>query len=101
MAVSAILLVARHNEISHLNDTCQNGVCPVGADQNELRSTAQRAEILGPVGVACGVAGVALTGAGIYWMVTAHRPAATSKAVAVVPMIALGSAGIALTGPLR
>jgi hypothetical protein len=53
------------------------------------------------VGVACGVAGIALVGAGIYWIASAHPSADAGQAVAVVPMIARGGAGIAFTGALR
>jgi hypothetical protein len=100
MAVSAVLLVARHNDISDLNKACTPNFCPTD-QKSELESTRQQALVLGPAGVACGVAGVALAGAGIYWIVTAHRPAATGQAVSVVPTIGLGSAGVALTGPLQ
>jgi hypothetical protein len=101
MAVSAVLLVARHNDISDLNRACMTMTgCPRD-QQSELESTRQQALVLGPWGVACGVAGIALAGAGIYWIVTAHRPAAAGPAVSVVPMIGLESAGLALTGPLR
>jgi hypothetical protein len=100
MAVSAILLVVRHNEISDLNSACAGGVCPL-ADENDLKSTRNRALVYGPVGVACGVAGIALVGAGIYWIASAHPSADAGQAVAVVPMIARGGAGIAFTGALR
>jgi hypothetical protein len=101
VAASSIFLVARHNEISDLNRACPGGMCPAGADENALESTRNRAQVYGPVGVACGVAGIALVGAGIYWMVSAHRSASVGQAVRVVPMIAPGSAGIALGGALR
>lgn len=101
VAASAIFLVARHNEISDLNQECKGGVCPRGADETELESIQHRAQVFGPVGVACGVAGIALVGAGIYWMASAHRSASAAQAVRVVPMIAPGSAGIALAGALR
>jgi hypothetical protein len=101
VAASAILLIARHNLISDLNQQCKGGVCPPGADENELKSTQHRAQVYGPVGVACGVAGIALVGAGIYWMASAHRSASAAQAVRVVPVIAPGSAGIALAGALR
>jgi hypothetical protein len=101
MAASAIFLVARHNEISDLNQQCKNGICPAGADHNEIVSTQNRAQVYGPVGVACGVAGIAAVGGGIYWMVSAHRSASAGQAVRVFPVIAPGSAGIALTGALR
>jgi hypothetical protein len=99
MAVSAILLVARHNDISDLNQACANG-CPPDRE-GELESIRQRALTYGPVGVACGVAGIALVGAGIYWIASAHRPAATGQTVTVVPVFASGSAGIAFTGAMR
>jgi hypothetical protein len=101
MAVSAILLVVRHNEISDLNHACPGGVCPFGVDENGLASTRNRALVYGPVGVACGVAGIALGGAGIYWIASAHPSPATGQAFAVVPMIARGGAGVAFTGALR
>jgi hypothetical protein len=101
MAVSAILLVVRHNEISDLNHACPRGVCPFGVDENDLEATRNRALVYGPVGVACGVAGIALVGGGIYWIASAHPSADAGQAFAVAPMIARGGAGVAFTGALR
>ncbi len=99
LTTSVILLVARQNDIADLNDACPKGLCQAGADESGLESTRHRAQIYGPVGVVCGIAGIALAGAGIYWIASAHRPSTASR-WAVVPMVARAGAGLAFTGAL-
>ncbi len=100
LTASAILLVARHDEIADLNDTCPDGVCRPGADQSDLESTRHRAQVYGPVGVTCGIAGIALAAAGVYWIVSAHRAATASRTWAISPMVANAGAGLAFSGAL-
>ena len=101
VALSAILLVARHDDIADLNRTCPGGMCSAGVDENSLDSTRRRALIYGPVGVASGVAGVALAAVGVYLIASADRSVAAVHTLAVVPMVASDGAGLALTGALR
>jgi hypothetical protein len=96
---SAILLVSRHDAIGDLNRACPGGICPPGADADGLESTRSRALVEGPVGIACGAAGVALAAFGVYWLVSRH--ASAGPAVAVVPTVARTGAGLALTGAFR
>jgi hypothetical protein len=99
LTAAAVLLVARQNEIADLEDACPNGLCPAGAHESELEATRRRAEIYGPIGVTCGIAGIALVAVGVYGIASAHRPSTTSR-LAVVPMVALAGAGLAFTGAL-
>jgi hypothetical protein len=100
-AASAILLVARHDAIADLNRACPGGRCPAGADAGGLESTRSRALVEGPVGVACGAAGIALAALGVYWIAVGHRTARAGPAVAVVPWIEHDGAGLAFTGGLQ
>jgi hypothetical protein len=101
VAASAILLVVRENEAVELNDQCPNGACTSRTNMDELLSMHKRAEILGPVGVTCGIAGVALAAAGIYWIASAHRQATATGTWQIVPMLADRGAGLAFTRALR
>jgi hypothetical protein len=101
VATSAVLLIVRHDEISDLNRTCPGGLCPIGANEQELESTRHRAQVYGPVGVACGVAGIGLAAAGIYWMATARRSVVAGRMPAIVPMVGERGAGLSLTGVLQ
>jgi hypothetical protein len=99
LATSAILLVARHNEIADLNDACPGGLCPA-SDMTDLEATRHRAQVYGPVGVACGLAGIALAASGVYWIASAHRSATTSRGWTLVPTVASAGAGLAFTRAL-
>lgn len=104
VATSAVLLIVRHDEISDLNRTCPGGLCPIGASERELESTRHRAQVFGPVAVACGVAGIGLAAAGVYWMTTARRSVVAGGMPAVVPMVGMvgeRGAGLSLVGVLR
>jgi len=100
-AVSAILLVARHNDIADLNLACPGGTCSSGSDESSLESTRHRALIYGPAGVTSGVVGVALAALGVYWVAGAHRSVRAGHTLAVAPMVTGDGAGLALTGALR
>ena len=76
-------------------------MCSSGVDENSLESTRHSALVYGPVGVASGVAGVALAAVGVYLIAGAHRSATAGQTLAIVPMVAGGGAGLALTGALR
>ena len=99
--LSAILLVARHDDIADLNQACPGGMCSSRVDESSLESTRHRALVYGPVGVASGVAGVALAAVGVYLIAGAHRSATAGQTLAIVPMVAGGGAGLALTGAVR
>ncbi len=101
LTASAILLVARHGDIAHLDRTCPGGSCPPGADANDLESIRNRALVEGPVAVACGAAGIALAAIGVYWIAGAHRSGAGGSTLAAIPMVAPGVVGFALSGGLR
>jgi hypothetical protein len=98
-AASAILLVVRHDEIADLNRVCPGGACPSSVDASGLEATRSRALVEGPLGIACGVAGLALAGGGVYW-VTRGNPS-SGVALGVVPMVAREGTGLAVTGALR
>ncbi len=101
VALSAILLVARHDDIADLNGACPGGLCSSGVDESSLESTRHRALVYGPVGVASGLAGVALAAVGVYWIASAHGSVTAGRTLAVVPMVTSGGAGLALTGAVR
>ncbi len=101
VATSAVLLVVRHDEIADLNRTCPSGLCPIGANEQELESTRHRAQVFGPAAVACGVAGIGLAAAGISWIATAHRSVVAGHMPAIVPMVGERGAGLSLAGVLR
>ncbi len=101
VATSAVLLIVRHDEISDLDRTCPGGLCPIGANEQELESTRHRAQVYGPVAVACGVAGIGLAAGGISWIASAHRSAFAPRMPAVVPMVAGGGAGLSFAGVFR
>ena len=98
-AASVVLLVVRHDEIANLNRACPGGACPSSADASSLEATRSRALVEGPLGIACGVAGLALAGGGVYWVTRGHP--SSGVALGVVPMVARESAGLAVTGALR
>jgi hypothetical protein len=89
IVASGVTLLVRHGDIAEINRLCHNGVCPA-SQQAEITSTRNRALFEGPLGVAFGVAGVALAGVGIYFMLGPRDPAS--------PSIALGADGIRLRG---
>ncbi|HTB73953.1 MAG TPA: hypothetical protein VK762_11950 [Polyangiaceae bacterium] len=104
VATSAVLLIVRHDDIADLNRACPGGACPSGANEQDLESTRHRAQVYGPVGVACGVAGIGLAAAGIYWMATARRSVVAGRMPAIVPMVGMvgeRGAGLSLAGVLR
>jgi hypothetical protein len=100
VAASAVLLVVRHDDIAALDRACPDGRCPAGADANALEATRTRALVEGPVSVACGVAGIAAAGVGVYLLVARHGSTAAAR-IAVAPLVARGGAGLALSGAFR
>jgi hypothetical protein len=100
-AASAVLIVARHEDIAALDRACPGGRCPAGADANDLEATRSRALVEGPVAVACGIAGIAAAGVGLYLLVARHGSIATAPPLAVAPLVARGGAGLAFVGAFR
>jgi hypothetical protein len=98
---SAILLVARHDAIAELNHACPGGLCPPGADANSLESTRSRALVEGPVGIACGVAAVALAALGVYEVASVPPSAKVGLRMAIAPTLTREGAGLALVGAYR
>ncbi len=101
VAVSAILLVARHDAIADLNRACPGGTCPPGADANDLESTRSRALVEGPVAVGCGAAGIALAAIGVYWVTRTHPAGTRGSTLSLAPLLTRGGGGVALSGALR
>jgi hypothetical protein len=101
LTASAILLVVRHDDIATLNRSCPGGTCPPGADADDLESTRSRALVEGPVALACGVAGVAAAGVGLYWIARGRRSIAGRPTLPIVPIAARGGGGLAFTGAFR
>ena len=101
LTASAILLVVRHDDIATLDRSCPGGTCSPGADANDLESTRSRALVEGPVALACGVAGVAAAGLGLYWIVRGRRSIAGGPTPTIVPLAARGGGGLAFTGAFR
>jgi hypothetical protein len=98
---SAILLVARHDDIAALDRSCPGGICPPGVDANDLESRRSRALVEGPVAVACGVVGIGAALAGLYLVLAAHRPDVGGFAFPVVPVLAREAGGLAFTSTFR
>jgi hypothetical protein len=110
VAASAVLLVVRQEDIAALNRACPGGACRPGADATEtdLESTRSRALAEGPIAVACGVAGVAAIGVGLYLVLAKHGSAAgvvrlpaTPFVAPLAPLVARGGAGLAFVGTFR
>jgi hypothetical protein len=101
VATSAVLLIVRHDDIADLNRACPGGACPSSANKQDLESTLHRAQVYGPVGVACGVAGIGLAAAGVYWIATSHRSVVAGRMPAIVPMVGDRGVGLSLAGVLQ
>jgi len=101
LGASAVLLVVRHDDIAALNRSCPGGICPPGADANDLESTRSRALVEGPVAAACGVAAIAVASVGVYWIAATPRSAPGGLASRVVPIVARGGGGLAWMGAFR
>jgi len=94
LATSAVLLVARHDDISTLDRDCPGGLCPPGANAPELDSTRSRAVAEGPTGVALGIAGIVAAGVGAVLVLAA-------KGTRVVPLLVPNAGGVAVAGVFR
>jgi hypothetical protein len=100
IGVAAALLVSRHLDISSLDRSCPQGVCPPGSNESDLESTRRRALFEGPAAVAFGAAGVAAAGVGA-WLLIGGRSAPRPAHARIVPLIAPGAGGLAWTGVLQ
>jgi hypothetical protein len=94
LVTSAVLLLARHDDISTLDRACPGGLCPPDANALALDSTRNHALVEGPVGAAFGIAGIAATGVGAVLVLT-------SKGTRVVPLLAPDRGGVAVAGVFR
>jgi len=94
LATSAVLLVARHDDISTLDGTCPGGLCQPGANAPALESTRSRALVEGPTGVALGIAGVAAAGVGAVLVLTA-------KGTPVTAWLTPDARGVSVAGVFR
>jgi len=108
VAASAVLLVVRQEDIDALNRACPGGACRPGADANDLESTRSRALAEGPIAAACGVAGAAAIGVGLYLVLAKHGSAvdaarlpASPFVTPLAPLVARGGAGLAFVGVFR
>jgi hypothetical protein len=105
VATSVVLLIARHDAIADLDRQCPGGVCPAGADKNNLDATRNRALLEGPLALGFAAGGVVAAGVGVYLLAAAHAsaPAAVSaaEASAIVPLVGPGGAGVAWTAAFQ
>jgi hypothetical protein len=85
---SIVAVVVRETTIADMNATCPSGVCPRDHEA-QLLSQRNRASFLGPFAAALGVAGLGLTGTGVFVVITAPGKRATSGAQPAAPASAM------------
>lgn len=90
---SIVAVVVRETTIADMNATCPSGVCPRDREA-QLMSQRNRASFLGPFAAALGVAGLGLTGTGVFLVITAPGKRGTSGAQPAAP----ASATVGLEG---
>jgi hypothetical protein len=103
LATSVVLFFVRQSDISKLNRDCPNAVCPPGANRGDLESTRSRALVEGPAAIVLGIAGVATTGLGAYFVLTARGGPSPSRATVthIAPLIGWRTGGLSLAGTFR
>lgn len=80
LVASAVLLVLRENAAVSLEEDCPGGRCPASR-RTELEDRRDAAEVHGPLGIGCGIVGIAAVGVGLYLLFRhADAPAARVQA---------------------
>lgn len=90
---SVVAIVVRESTIADMNATCPSGVCPRDHEA-QLMSQRNRASFLGPFATVLAVAGLGLTGTGVFLVITAPSRRGTSGAQPGAP----ASATVGLEG---
>lgn len=89
---SIVAVVVRETTIADMNATCPSGLCPRDHEA-QLVSQRNRASFLGPFAAALGVAGLGLTGTGVFLVITAPGKRGASGAQPSTPSATVGLEG--------
>jgi hypothetical protein len=101
LAGAGAVAIMRNVDISTLKESCPNGYCRVGSDENGLMTTRSRAVAEGPIAIALGAAGLVTVGIGAYLVFTAKGSASNAHAARVVPLLGWGVGGVAVASEFR
>jgi hypothetical protein len=81
---STVVLVVRHVDIVALNSDCPKGICPIGANRDDLNATQSRALAEGPIGVTLGAVGLVAAGLGVYLLATSNPSSSPNAGITPV-----------------
>jgi hypothetical protein len=81
---STVVLVVRHADIVALNSDCPKGICPMGANRDDLNATQSRALAEGPIGVSLGAVGLVAAGLGVYLLATSSPSSSPNAGITPV-----------------